>query len=99
MNVAMRLVPDAVLVVEQVILKAAARCRTERADEVLHPALLQRHAVRRIGVVRIVPRDLRVGPLLDAVARSGIPLPVAAGLRAVLRDRIARELAAAAAEL
>src|SRR5205814_9273858 len=44
MHVAMGLMPDAVLVVEEVVVHAAARCRSELADEVLHPALLQRSA-------------------------------------------------------
>src|SRR5213079_2695203 len=73
--------------------------RSELADEVLHPALLQRSAVGDVRVVRIVPGDVLAGALLHAVAGVGIPLPIGAGLSTVLRLGEARELAAARAEL
>ena len=94
MNVAVRRVPDARLVVEDVVAQAAARVRAPASDEVLHPALLER--------ARSTARSRRCGslpvmnwPLVpNAVAGVGEPLPVVAGLRAVLGDREAGELAA-----
>jgi hypothetical protein len=93
----MRRVPDAGLVVEDVVLQPAARGGSPAVDQVLHPTALERGVGRNARVVRIVAgHELAVGS--DTVARVGKPLPVVAGLRPVLRDRKACELAPARAQ-
>ena len=97
-HVPMSRVPDARLVVENVVAQAAGRVRAPAGDQMLHPALLKDRVRRHVGVVRIVARDeLTVGP--DAVARIGEPLPVVAALRAVLGDREPGELGSARTDL
>ena len=81
------------LVVEDVVAQPAGGVGAPAADEVLDPSLLEGDRRRDVGVVGIVAGDvLPVGA--DAVAGVGVPLPVVAGLGAVLGDREAGELAA-----
>ncbi len=97
-DVAMRGVPDARLVVEDVVAQAAVRVRAPATDQVLDPALLQERCRGDVGVVRIVAgHELTVGA--DAVTGIGKPLPVGPGLRAVLGDREAGELGPIGADL
>ncbi len=92
-DVAVGGMPDARLVVEDVVAEAAGRVGAPPPDQVLDPRLLKRRARRDVGVVGIVAgHELAVRA--HAVAGIGEPLPVAAGLRAVLRDRKAGELVA-----
>src|SRR5258708_34871842 len=90
MDVTMCALPDTRLVVEDVVAQAAVRVRAPATHQVLHPSLLTERRRGHVGVVRIVAGDvLAVGP--HAVTRIGEPLPVVAGLRAVLGARKAGE--------
>src|SRR5262245_47859664 len=90
-------VPDAVLIVEDVILHAAARGRTPGADEMLHPGLLIIRVGKGVRVARSVDDVLPIR-LQNAVASVRKPLPVIAGLRSVLGYGKARQLGAVRAE-
>ena len=82
MDVAMGGVPEARLVVEDVVAQAAVCVRAPACHQVLHPGLLDERGRRHVGLGWIVADDvLAVGPY--AVARIGHPLRVAACLRAV----------------
>ncbi len=96
-DVAMGRVPQAGLVVENVVPQPAVRVRVPPVDQVLDPALLECGRRPYVGVVRIVAGDeLAIRP--HAIARIGEPLPVVAGLRAVLGNRETGELAAIGAD-
>src|ERR1700680_2013750 len=99
MDVAMRGMPDAVLVIEDVILLPAVARQAPRAHDVLDPALLVQRTILHIGVIRIVPADRLVGGLQNSVSSVGEPLRVVAGLRAVLGLRETGQLGAAGAQL
>src|SRR5437899_8684888 len=89
--------PDAWLVIEDVIAQAAARVRAPLADQVLHPSLLKRRARRNVGVVWIISDDvLSASP--NPVSRVRAPLPIVSGLWAVFGDRKAGQLASVTAE-
>ncbi len=64
----------------------------------LDPSLLKGRVGRDVRIVRVVAGDELAGAAEDAVARVGKPLPVVAGLRAVLGDGEAGELRAVRAE-
>jgi len=87
----MRLLPESRLVVEDVVADAARGCGAPARDEVRDPGALEARVGREVRVVRVVPGDLS-SVEENAVACVGEPLPVAIRLRAVLRDRVAREL-------
>ena len=91
-DVAMRGVPDARLVVEDVVAQPAVGVGAPAADEMLDPSLLKERRRRDVGVVRVVAGD-ELAVRAHAVAGVGVPLPVGSGLRAVFRDREAGELA------
>ena len=88
----MRRMPDARLVVENVVAEAAVRVGAPPVDEMLNPPLLKERRGRDVGVVGIVAgHELSVRA--HAVPGVREPLPVGAGLGAVLGDREAGELA------
>src|SRR5262245_30231246 len=87
-------VPQAGLVVEDVVAQTAGCIRSPAADEVLHPSLLKRRIRWHVRVVRIVAGD-EAAVRTDAVASVRKPLRVVSALGTVLRDRESRELAAA----
>ncbi len=91
-DVAVRRVPDARLVVVEVVAHAAAVGRAPARHQVLGPFPHVLRVHRDVRVVRVVARHERaVRP--HAVARVREPLPVAVLLRPVLRGGEARELA------
>src|SRR5207253_1824127 len=92
-DVAVRVVPDARLVVQHVIADAAGPGCPPGGDEMLHPAALERDIGGRVGVVRVVAGD-EAAAGADAVAGVGEIRPIVAGLRAVLGNREAGQLAA-----
>ncbi len=94
----MRRMPDARLVVENVVAQPAIGVGAPSSDEVLNPSLLEERCRRDVGVVGIVAgHELTVGA--DAIACVGEPLPVGSSLRAILGDRKAGKLAAIRADL
>ena len=56
-NVPVRRVPDARLVVEDVVAQAPVRSCAPLGREVLHPSLLERRVNRHVGLVRVVAGD------------------------------------------
>src|SRR5881296_2072495 len=99
MYVAMRRMPDAVLVVENVITRRQVRGRAPMIDDRLHPLLLKVRVVSGIGIVRIIVRDRLISGFQYPVAGIGKPLPVIAGLRAVFGLGERRKFAAIRPEL
>src|ERR1700680_2727771 len=99
MNVAMRGVPEAGLVIEDVILLPAVPRQSPGAHDVLDPTLLIQRAVLHIGVVGIVTADRLIGGFQNSVSGVGEPLSVVAGLRAVFGLRETGQLGAAGAQL
>ena len=85
-------VPDARLVIQNVILQAAIRRRSESVDEVLHPSLLIVGVRGDIGVGRVVAGNVLAGARENPVARIRVPLRVVARLRAILRLGETRQL-------
>src|ERR1044071_2624514 len=94
----MRGVPDAVLVVQDVIGLAAVDRLSPLVDDGLNPLPLKRGAVGNVRVIRIVAGDGLIGALQNSVAGVGKPLRVVAGLRAVLGLGETRQLAAVRSE-
>src|SRR5213596_2986882 len=99
MYVAMRRMPDAVLVVENVITRRQVRGRAPMIDDRLHPLLLKVGVVSDIGIVRIIVLDWLIGGFQYPVAGIGKPLPVIAGLCAVFSLGERPEFAAIRPEL
>ena len=82
--------PEAVLVVENVVLEAAGGRRAESLDEMRHPAGLQGRAVQDVRVERVIARHRLT--CLHSVAGLREPLPVAIVLGAVHAAVETREL-------
>ena len=97
-HVAMGRVPERRLVVEDVVAHAAVDGEAPPRDEMGDPAPLNQVAVRDVGVGRRVPGDVGAVAGAHPVAGVGVPLRVIAGLRAVLGDGVAGELAPVRAE-
>src|SRR5688572_1403189 len=80
MHVTMRGVPDAGLVVENVITRCAAGRRPPAVDDSLNPLLLKRGIVTDVGIVGIVVQDGLVRGSQDSIAGIRKPLGIIAGL-------------------
>src|SRR5439155_24083420 len=82
-HVTMRGVPDAVLVVEEVVARRGAGGQAPFVHHRLHPLLLMGGTAGDVGVVGIVGRHVLPGGRQNAVSGIGEPLGVVAGLSAV----------------
>ena len=98
-HVTMRGVPDAVLVVQDVVARRGAGGQAPFVHHRLHPLLLIGGTAGDVGVVGIVARHVLPGGLQNAVAGIGEPLGVVAGLSAVFGLRKTGELGAAGPQL
>ena len=98
MHVAVRALPDAVFVVEDVELQAVACREAPLRHEVLHPRFLRYRAGRHARIVGIVAADV-LAAAENAVTGIRKPLPIGILLRAIFRLREACELAAPVADL
>ena len=82
----MRGVPDAGLVIEDVIAPGSIAGRPPLIYDSLHPLLLEGGTVAYVGVRRVVVLDGLISGCQNAVAGVGKPLPIISGLRPIFAE-------------
>src|SRR5262249_7662199 len=85
-NIAMRVIPDSMFIVGDVIAYAAIAGSSPLTDQVLNKRLLERSAVGNVCVIGIVSRNVR-SVSLSSTAGIGIPGRIAVVLSTVFLNR------------